>query len=135
MAGNDKPIRKDIVIHAPAATARLGVAKPLPVPEGGRFQPPTPEEMVQLQAQLLKAKDKEIEDLKIAANTITNVAVCMAKILCELGHGSPSGPNTVVIPRDLSDYMIDAKITVSENRTRDVVVKFRDKGPRLAQGD
>lgn len=70
---------------------------------------------------------REVEDLRVTASTIANVAICLAWLRDENG--------VTTIPRQLSDRMMGAGITLKENELGDVVVTISERTEKPVEID
>jgi hypothetical protein len=105
-------VARDVTVVAPIASFT-----------GARSTPAlTPED----EATLLRADNvllrQQLEELRVTASTIANVALSLAKM-----HRETSGATVLVIPRELSERLMGAGITVGETAQGDIVVQIRER--------
>jgi hypothetical protein len=111
-----------VIVKAPA-----GVWPPAKTKEG-RFELPTPEEMVKVQAAQIKELSAEVASLKYGMESVANVAICFAWVIQQ-----NTGAEALTIPRWLVERMRGAQITIGENLDRDVQVKYTEREPYKVQ--
>lgn len=95
------------------------------------LQVPSAEELNALYWREIKEQRQALKELGDTASSITSIALCLLRQLCDLGHASEQ--NEVTIPRWLHQRMLGASITVGQNEDGSILVKLRESGrERLA---
>jgi len=120
--------RRDVRILAPTAQTKSRAGIP-----GQR--PPTPEELCQLLSVENQELQAQIQQGKVAAGTMANLALCFAQMLVD-HNVMQAGDRTVRVPRFVYERVDGMTITVSPEAIvagGDVIVKIRERpeGPKV----
>ena len=110
-----------MLIKAPPGVLTLGPALPV--------APQTPEEIIGLLTDQLKANQEEATTQRIAAETIVTIALALVEgILSNTALGVNEEERAILIPRALHDQVADAKLELSWRGEGDLVVRIVRRG-------
>lgn len=125
-------------IRSDGTTAEVRVFAPAAMPDpkrdplsalmtgsNGTWEPPSPSEVMEAQAQLIRELQTEVEKQKIASGTLGNALTQVCRLLNDERGAPRDAP--IEVERYWIERLAGATVTLSETDDRDLVIRFRER--------
>lgn len=129
--GGHSNARRDVKIHAPIGVWPQpkkvvgGSVEITEFPSGvgldGKFEPPTPEEIIEAQKRIMEEAWRDKEMFKLACDQLATICMALVQMM-----KVQNGKDPVLIPPEILKVVKGAKIAIAEQRDGTTAVTFSE---------